>query len=398
MTKTNTQLLPKMIAIITITVMVFGGIGGVDAQQIDDLSRNIENKQVEIDGVNRKIEEYKNKISHYEQAGENLANEIAILENRSKKSQLDIEANELLISKTELELRRLNEEIERKELEIEQSKEYIGEVLQELYVQDSESAMEIIFGNEQFSDYFDQLQYLEILQEDLSTSVESISTLKSTLETERIREDDHKERLLDMRLALQDAKVRMEQESVAKDVLLAQTEHSEAQFRTLVQELRAEQQYIQSELFRLQESLKNKLDDNDQIAGGPTVLSWPVANPRITATFHDPTYPYRHLFEHSGLDMGMPTGTPITSAAPGYVAWARTGRSYGNYIMVIHANGVATLYAHLSSMNVSADQFVERGQIIGYSGNTGLSTGPHLHFESRVNGIPQNPYNYLVSH
>ncbi len=381
-----------------IIVMVFGGVGQTSAQQIDDLSRSIENKQVEIDGVKRRIEEYQSKISQYEQAGNDLANELAILDNRAKKSQLDIEANELIINKTELELRRLNDEIERKELELVQSKEYISTVLQELYLQDSESALEIIFGNDQFSDYFDQIQYLEILQEDLSVSVENVVNIKDTLQAEQVREGAHKERLLEMRMALQDAKVRMEQETVAKDVLLAQTEHSEAQFRSLVYELRAEQQYIQSELFRLQERIRTQLDDNDQVADGPTVLSWPVAGPIITANFHDPTYPFRHLFEHSGLDMAAPTGTPVTAAAPGYVAWARTGRSYGNYIMIIHTNGVATLYAHLSSMNVSADQFVERGQVIGGVGSTGLSTGPHLHFEARVNGIPQNPRNYLVSY
>ena len=69
---------------------------------------------------------------------------------------------------------------------------------------------------------------------------------------------------------------------------------------------------------------------------------------------------------------------------------------YGNYVMVIHTNGIATLYAHLSRIDVVADQFVSRGDIIGAVGSTGFSTGPHLHFEVRLNGIPTDPLSYLT--
>jgi len=211
---------------------------------------------------------------------------------------------------------------------------------------------------------------------------------------------------VDLRENLQTTKRNLEHEQSAKDVLLAHAESSEAKFRTLTRQLREEQQYIQGQIFRLQEALQKRIDDGGEdavIFEGPTVLSWPVAGPIITATFHDPTYPFRHLFEHSGLDMAVPTGTVVRAAAPGYVAWARTGASYGNYIMIVHANGVATLYAHLSRMDVVADQFVQRGEPIGRSGGaagakgSGLSTGPHLHFEARVDGIPNNPYNFLVN-
>ena len=132
--------------------------------------------------------------------------------------------------------------------------------------------------------------------------------------------------------------------------------------------------------------------------GDSSALSWPLSPEKgISALFHDPTYPFRHLFEHPGLDLPAPTGTPVKAVAPGYVAWVKVGRQYGNYIMIIHANGTATLYAHLSRTDVEPDQFVARGKVIGAVGSTGLSTGPHLHFEVRKNGIPTNPLNYLIS-
>ena len=116
----------------------------------------------------------------------------------------------------------------------------------------------------------------------------------------------------------------------------------------------------------------------------------------ITAYFHDPDYPYRYLFEHSGLDTATPMGTPLRAAEAGYVARVAYGtRWYGNYLMIIHNNNLATLYAHLNNINVKTDQYVSKGQIIGATGNSGFSSGPHLHFEVRYNGVPVNPLGYL---
>lgn len=100
---------------------------------------------------------------------------------------------------------------------------------------------------------------------------------------------------------------------------------------------------------------------------------------------------------HKGLDIGAPKGTPIKAAASGTVTVAQYGYSggYGNYVMISHGNGIQTLYGHCNSLNVSADQSVSQGQVIAYVGNTGNSYGNHLHLEIRVNGVAQNPQNYL---
>lgn len=100
---------------------------------------------------------------------------------------------------------------------------------------------------------------------------------------------------------------------------------------------------------------------------------------------------------HKGLDIGAPKGTPIKAAASGTVTVAQYGYSggYGNYVIISHGNGVQTLYGHCNSLNVSVGQSVSQGQVIAYVGNTGNSYGNHLHLEIRVNGVAQNPQNYL---
>ncbi|MCL5073544.1 MAG: M23 family metallopeptidase, partial [Actinobacteria bacterium] len=94
-------------------------------------------------------------------------------------------------------------------------------------------------------------------------------------------------------------------------------------------------------------------------------------------------------------DIVARSGTPIKAADGGQVIQAEYSRSYGYYVLIYHGGGFATRYSHLSGLNVSAGQLVERGQVIGFLGSTGWSTGPHLDFEVRINGVPQNPLQYL---
>lgn len=98
---------------------------------------------------------------------------------------------------------------------------------------------------------------------------------------------------------------------------------------------------------------------------------------------------------HTGLDIATSTGTPITAAASGTVTFSGRKGSYGNLVVIDHGNGVQTYYAHCNSISVTAGQHVSQGQIISTVGSTGNSTGPHLHLEVRLNGVCQNPQNYL---
>jgi murein DD-endopeptidase MepM/ murein hydrolase activator NlpD len=98
---------------------------------------------------------------------------------------------------------------------------------------------------------------------------------------------------------------------------------------------------------------------------------------------------------HAGIDIAAGTGTPIAAAKGGEVVFSGVMNGYGNCIVINHGGGFSTLYAHQSRLAARDGQDVDQGQVIGYVGSTGHSTGPHLHFETRVNGNPQNPRRYL---
>jgi murein DD-endopeptidase MepM/ murein hydrolase activator NlpD len=130
-------------------------------------------------------------------------------------------------------------------------------------------------------------------------------------------------------------------------------------------------------------------------AGGGGRLAWPVAG-RVSSEYGVRTHPITGEQRlHAGLDIAARTGTPVGAAEAGVVRRAGRAGGYGLLVEVEHAGGLATRYAHLSRIAVSTGQRVTRGQLLGAVGSTGASTGPHLHFEVRVRGAPQNPRAWL---
>lgn len=122
---------------------------------------------------------------------------------------------------------------------------------------------------------------------------------------------------------------------------------------------------------------------------------WPVQG-RISSSFGERLDPFdgEGAF-HTGIDIAAPLASPVRVTADGVVVFAGWMRGYGRVVIVSHGHGLRTLYAHLSGFSVAAGQRLERGDVLGYVGDSGRSTGPHLHYEVRINRVPVNPYKYL---
>ena len=360
---------------------------------VNELQDEIDAREAQIDAINRKIDEYREKVSYYANQSASLANDIALIENQQALLELDLQATEAEIQAKELEIVILQEAIKEQEARISYQRDILEEMVFALNKKDGVGFIEVLFGANDFNELFSAVEDLQSVSEDMNTALEETKQTRQRLSENKLQQEDSLDQLVVLESELEMQSVQLEQSANAKEFLIAEAEDSESEYRVFLTEVRQEQAAISQRIVQLQQELEGKISSLDEL-GDATIFTWPTRG-IITALFHDPSYPFRHLFEHGGLDIAVPTGTPIQAAAPGYVAWARTGRSYGNYVMIIHANGYATLYAHLSSMNVTTDQFVSRGQVIGYSGSTGLSTGPHLHFEIRADGIPTDPLLYL---
>lgn len=404
--------------IVVAVILVCGNIGFALAENniisvastdengdIDELNQQVKEKKNTLDNLNQQVSIYQKKIAQKQAQVYNLQDQMALIENRIAKAELDIQLVRAEIDALNIELVLLEKQIEDKEARITLQKDTLSRLIRQINKLDDRSYLEVLLAHDSFSEFFDQLKYLEDIQSDLQISLDEIQGLKTDLEDKLALRTAKRQQLEDTKNQLEIEKADLSDEMNLKEILIQDTQSSESMYQELLNDLRQERAYIDSQVANLEATLRDKIEamDRNFSSGGETVLSWPASPARgITAYFHDPTYPFRHLFEHPGIDLRLYQGTPIRSSAPGYVVWAKQGRSYGNFVMILHSNGISTVYAHLSSIQVKVDQFVERGEVIGLSGGmpgtpgAGLSTGPHLHFETRKNGIPVNPLNYLI--
>mgnify|MGYP001157235111 CR=1 FL=1 len=390
-------------SLLIVAVVINCGVSFVVAQEdisdeIGELNQNIESKRDSINQLQRQIDSYASAIDQKQSEEATLAVEIDLLENRAAKTTLDIELTDAEIDLVNSEIRVLKTEIQGLQTQLDREQEMISDVLQQIQVLDNDLPLQTFLGTDSFSELFDEVERLETVNGDLKSAVDNAKVAREGLLERKDNEQEKRDRLVDLEGELEKEKKLLDEEQASKELLVTTVQASEAEFQLLLNQLKEEEAFINQQINLLQDEIEGKLDETDEL-GDSSILSWPFTPSwGISAYFHDPTYPYRHLFEHSGVDLPAPVGVTIGSAAPGYVAWTRTGRLYGNYVMVIHSNGIATLYAHMSRIDVSSGQFVTRGQSLGAVGNTGLSTGPHIHFEVRKNGIPTNPFDYLISY
>jgi murein DD-endopeptidase MepM/ murein hydrolase activator NlpD len=192
--------------------------------------------------------------------------------------------------------------------------------------------------------------------------------------------------------------VRQQQDSVRQQVLshereqgslVAEVRSRKAEFYSQIAALKQESDAISGLLRGLQ---------GGQVAGpgGNGTLAFPIPGARVSSNFGPRVHPITHeVRNHDGIDLAAGHATPIRAADDGVVVHAGPRGGYGNTIILDHGNALATLYAHQSSFAVGGGERVTRGQIIGFVGSTGFSTGPHLHFEVRVHGTPVDPMRYL---
>lgn len=364
--------------------------------EIENLQDEVSDKQAEIDQINKRIEDYKNKANEYSKQTASLLNDIAMIENQVAIAELDVQATQNQIESKNLEIEILQEKIKLESDRLLKQKAMLKEMIFALHRKDDIGFIEVLFGADNFNELFEEIEQLESVNRDLNSALDTTKLTKDSLEENNKNQEESLGDLVELQSDLKMQALNLENQISSKDLLVSETQASEAKYRVLMSELRQESQYVTNQIAELQNELERKLAEGtnpEDLQVG--LMTSPLDDYITTATFHDPTYPFRHLWEHSGHDMAAPTGTPIKAAGSGIVAWTKTGNSYGNYVMIIHGGGYATLYAHMSRFNTSADAFVSRGQVIGYVGSTGFSTGPHLHFEVRLNGIPVNPAAYV---
>lgn len=375
-------------------------------EQIEDINDDVKRKRQQLEDLNKKADRFRDLIMEKKAESADLEDEIALLENRSAKTQLDIEIARAEIRKLELEMTVLDGKMKEQETRMARERVLLGGLARKLYrAQFRKSAFDVLLTRRTLAEFFDAVRQISELQGGVRRSLQNVTALRAELGHEKELRESKRLAVEDNKRKMEVARRELEDQRALKEAILIETKASELEYRYLLAELKHEQSDADSEISYLEKTLRQKLDLADRLKGDDAVLSWPVPPLRgLSTRFHDPEYPFRYVFEHPGIDIRQGQGSPVHAAAAGVVARAKDAGMGYSYVMIIHNNDVSTVYGHLSRITAREDSFVERGEIIGYSGGMPgtpgagrLTTGPHLHFESRIHGIPADPLRFLVS-
>lgn len=374
--------------------------------EIELLNQQISEQQKRIDEINERRQEYEALVNRAQSDAASLNNQIVILNSRISQAELEIENTEIQITKTSLQIQKLNADALTLDRKVARQKESITNLLRLSYRQGKVGTLEMLLLNDSLTDFLNQVKYLENTNKEISKNVADLKINQELLEKNKESLEERNRELVNLKNELISTKNSLEYEIQAKAFVLEETRENEREYQSLIAQARREHNQAQAEIANLEVAVRQKIASlsDDPLQDSDSTIAWPVPKNVITAHFHDPRYPYRHIIgEHSGVDIRAAQGTTLRAAADGYVARVKfDGTSAYAYIMIIHANGLSTVYGHVSAVNVQPDQFVVQGQVIGRTGGApgspgsgAFSTGPHLHFEVRLNGLPVNPLNYL---
>lgn len=378
----NLKRICAMICAILVVVAFLISIVGPTANAVTQTQIDAaKNKTDKAESDLKKAEEQKNSVvAQYNAVDKQISDtedEILILENQIEQTKKDIALKE--------------EELKKAEEEYTEYEELFMVRARAMYENSEIEYLEILFCAESFGDFLSKIEVIAQLMEydqgiltKLEETKNKIAATKTELENALVRQEENavmlEERMASLNETLQQKQKMIEEAQKNLETYKAIFEEAERAEQALIRQQQAAMSYSANAV---------------KYTGGK--FEWPVpASSRITSSYGFRIHPvYKSKKFHSGIDIGAPYGVNILAAADGVVTMAAYNGGYGKCIIINHGSGISTLYGHNSSLLVENGDRVTKGQIIAKAGSTGVSTGPHLHFEVRVNGSTTDPLSYF---
>lgn len=389
---------------------------------------DIEKSKTRLNQASEEKQEFEEKLNEKSEQVETMMKEIEELDAKMRTASEELEKAKEELEKTESEVIAVKKELESAEGTLKEKQEMFNSRVGVMYKNSSAGYLEVVLGS---TDVVDLLNRVSMIKDIVSYDAEIISQVKEQKEIITKKSDELEIKQEEAREATRTAEVkRAELESISnsKIAYMETLKNDEMAFRSSIARLEAESSEILKGISAEEERIANearkaaeaKAQEEAAAASSPVVSSGsantstgttdrvdtnttppppsstssgmmrPTASGRVSSEFGP-----RWGTVHKGIDIALPTGTPIVASDSGVVARSYYSSSYGEVVFINHGGGIVTVYAHNSKRLVSEGQSVSKGQVIAYSGNTGDSTGPHLHFEVVVNGAKVNPRNYI---
>lgn len=357
------------------------------AQNRNTTAKLISDKNEEIEILEQEIQQYQDQVNEISSQAQTLQSVLNTISANQKQLQAKIQLTNKKITQTNGIILKNEQKIRQLSRGIVSNTSAVAETIRSLNTLDRTSLFELIMSDEGLSDFMRTFVDLEKIQSTFKNQVTVMVDTKSSLEEAQKELATQTQQLKKLQNDLSDQERIVAIQKKEQDDLLRDTKNQESQYLALLQERRARKASLDAEIRNYESQLAFTIDTKTLPKPGSKVLGWPVSNPFITQRFGR-TVDARRLYvsgSHSGVDFRAPVGTPIYAVADGVVEGiGDTDKtcyraSFGKWVFIRHYNGLATAYGHLSLIKASEGQPVVKGELIGYSGNTGHSTGPHLH-------------------
>lgn len=392
-------LLFGVVAVLGLPVLFASG------QTVAELQQKINEWNTQVASLEAEIARFEEELAKIGADRKTLEAEIARLDLSRQKIATDIAVTQNRIAATGLEMEEIEIEIDDKVRRIDGGREAIRRSLQAIAKLDGITLVEHFLGGIAFSEAWEEADRMRRIQVVLSAEVAELEMVQRALEANHQELIGKQNELLTFNRQLSGQRSVLDQTRQAQSSILTRTRSEEAEYQKLLEEKRKAREQLEADLRIFEAELQYTLDPSSIPAVGSGVLKFPLAADFmnrcrdrertfgnvycITQYFGNTPFARSGAYSgqgHNGIDFGSPEGTRVIAAASGIVQ--ATGNtdvapgcySYGKWVLVRHANGLSTLYAHLSHISVSQGDAVAGGGLLGLSGNTGYSTGPHLHF------------------
>ena len=280
--------------------------------------------------------------------------------------------------------------------------------VRDIYINGRLSYLDVVIGSKDFSDFANRLEVLKRIIDSDITLINEIKKERADIEAHKQKLEADRAKLVELEKAALAKQAEIEQKKAERNVVLQKAQNDRATAMQAIEELNASSAQVSAMLKERQAARaaaaaaaaaaaqsSGGQGASDNWVQGTGQLGWPVSG-EITSPYGYRVHPiWGTTIYHSGIDIGVDEGTPVHAADGGVVVWSGWMGGSGYAVVIDHGNGLSTLYGHNSELAVDEGQSVAKGQVISYAGSTGNSTGPHVHFEVRVNGDPVDPMGYL---
>lgn len=359
----------------------------VYAETAQELQQKIGEKSSAIDALQAEIDSYQKQLDAIGKDSTTLSGTLKSLDLNNKKLDAQIKVTQTKIKTTQQNIDELSVAIGVKDDTIDQNKQILEQNIRSVERLESKTLLESVLSHRNLSETWNDLDTFKRLQGKVNEYTKGVKDARTDLQTTKTSVEETKKQLLDLKSELADQKSIVEQSVKEKAALLRETKNKETNYKKILADKLALKTAFEKEVQDYESHLQYILNPNLLPKPGSGVLNWPVDSVFITQLFGKTSTSGRLYASgtHSGVDFRASIGTPVYAMASGTIGGTGdtdticSGASFGKWVLVKFNNGLAATYGHLSLIKVVSGETVSPGQILGYSGNTGHSTAPHLH-------------------